>query len=73
MILHKMHLEMGEITFADGKPVTDEAVLYFSALFDSPEIRINAPRAGEIGARIVKLWNDAALSSQVRRGSSREK
>lgn len=62
MMLYEMHLEMGEITFAGGEPVTDEAVLYFPALFDSPEIRISAPRAGEIGARIVELWNAAAMS-----------
>lgn len=68
MILYEMHLDMGEITFAGGEPVTDEAILYFPALFDSPEIRINAPRAAEIGARIVELWN-AAAQSPANRGT----
>jgi hypothetical protein len=61
--LLRMHLDMMEVTFSNGEPVTDEAILYFPALFDSPEIRVNAPRAGLIGARIVDLWNAAANSS----------
>jgi len=60
--LLQMHMDMMELTFGDREPVTDEAVLYFPDLFDSPEIRINAPRAGEVGARIVELWN-ASIST----------
>lgn len=64
--LNEMHMEVGEVEFAAGYPVTWEAVIYFPALFDSPEIRVNTPDARVVANRIVELWNAAALTTGQR-------
>lgn len=57
-------LELGEITDGDGNPFFDEAIVFFEGLHDSPEIRINAPDAARLAARIVELWNAALPPSE---------
>lgn len=55
-------LELGAITDGDDIPVSEEGVIFFEGIHDSPEIiYIKAPDAAKIAARIVELWN-AALS-----------
>lgn len=63
--LLRMQLEVGEIEFSVGAKVSHEAVIFFSDLYDSPEIRVNAPKAREIAERMARLWNEAAEGLQI--------
>lgn len=59
-----IRLELGEVTDGDGKPLDYEAIIFFAGVYDSPEIRVNAPNAQSIARQIVELWNSAPAQAQ---------
>lgn len=61
--LADLRLELGDVTDGDGQPVVDSSIIFVAGADEQINIEVSAPRAREIAARIVRLWNGAQPKS----------